>query len=131
MLPYHLILSILLWLAIPLRESKIPISIDPVVSAIDAGSVNELAGYFDSSIFLNINGQTGDFSRNQAEIILRDFFKKNPPMGFSLVFRDENNPSLSSYIGDYQSGQFAYRVFIKVNQQDNRPKVYSLGFVKV
>ncbi|HAZ24369.1 MAG TPA: DUF4783 domain-containing protein, partial [Algoriphagus sp.] len=79
----------------------------------------------------NINGQQGDFSKSQAEIVLKDFFKKNPPLKFSLVFRSENNPSLSSYIGDYQSGKGIYKVFIKVNQQDAQIKVYSLGFVKV
>ncbi|WP_268033443.1 DUF4783 domain-containing protein [Algoriphagus sp. PAP.12] len=105
-------------------------SIDPVVLAIDSGSSSELARYFDSSISLNISGQQGDYSRSQAELVLKDFFKKNPPMGFSLVFKSENNPSTSSYIGEYASGGGSYKVFIKANQQGSQMKVYSLEFVK-
>ncbi|WP_297336669.1 DUF4783 domain-containing protein [Algoriphagus sp.] len=131
MLLFNLILSLMLWVNFP-EETAIPKdTIDPIILAIDSGSSSELAYYFDASISLNINGQKGDFSKSQAELVLKDFFKKNPPLNFSLVFRSENNPSLSSYIGDYQSGQGVYKVFIKVNQQEASPKVYSLGFVKV
>lgn len=127
----QLILSLLLWIAVPDTTYPPEYSIDPIIVAIDSGSSSDLARYFDASISLNINGQQGDFSKSQAEIVLKDFFKKNPPLKFSLVFRSENNPSLSSYIGDYQSGKGIYKVFIKVNQQDAQIKVYSLGFVKV
>ncbi len=105
-------------------------SIDTVISAIDNGSSSELAKYFDSSISLNVNGSQGDYSKNQAELVLKDFFKKNPSMGFSLVFRSENNPSLSSYIGDYQTAEALFKVFIKVSQQASDFKIYSLEFVK-
>ncbi len=105
-------------------------SIDTIISAIDNGSSSDVAKYFDSSISLNINGQQGDYSKNQAELVLKDFFKKHPSMGFTLVFRSENNPSLSSYIGDYQSAQGLFKVFIKVSQQEADFKIYSLEFVK-
>ncbi len=105
-------------------------SIDPVISAINSGSSSELARYFDSSISLNINGQQGEYSKNQAEIVLKDFFRKHPPQGFSLVFRSESKPSLSSYIGDYQTSQGTYKVFIKVSLTGPELKIYSLEFVK-
>lgn len=105
-------------------------SIDPVILAIDAGSSSDLARFFEVSIALNINGQQGDFSKNQAELVIKDFFKKNPPQGFQVVYRSENNPKISSYIGEYQSGSSSYKVFIKINQQESQPRIYSLGFVK-
>lgn len=105
-------------------------SIDPVISAIDGGSSGDLAKYFDSSISLNINGQQGEYSKNQAELVVKDFFKKNPSMGFKVVYRSETNPSLSSFIGDYQSQQGPYKVFIKILQQAGNMRIYSLEFVK-
>ncbi len=105
-------------------------SIDFVVSAIDGGSSGELAKYFDNSISLNINGQQGDYSKNQAELVIKDFFKKNPSMGFKVVFRSETNPILSSFIGDYQSQEGLFKVFIKVSQQAGNLRIYSLEFVK-
>lgn len=125
-----LIVSIFIVVQSPKAEIRPLNSIETVISAIDNGSSSELANYFDSSISLNINGLQGDYSKNQAELVLKDFFRKNPPMGFSLVFRSENNPSLSSYIGDYQSAQGLFKVFIKVSQQAADFKIYSLEFVK-
>ncbi|MBN3521314.1 DUF4783 domain-containing protein [Algoriphagus lutimaris] len=106
------------------------VSIDPVITAINTNSSSELAKYFESSISLNVNGQQGSYSRNQAEIVIRDFFKKNPSKGFTIVYSSETNPSLSSFIGDYLSGEGTFKVFIKVSQQDSNLKIYSLEFVK-
>ena len=125
-----LIVSLLLFIQTPVLEIENEGSIETVISAIDNGSSSDLAKYFDSSISLNVNGQQGEYSKNQAELVLKDFFKKNPSRGFTLVFRSENNPSLSSYIGDYQTGQGIYKVFIKVSQQASEFKIYSLEFVK-
>ncbi|MEB2773822.1 DUF4783 domain-containing protein [Algoriphagus sp. D3-2-R+10] len=125
-----LIVSIFLFIQTPKREIETLNSIETVISAIDSGSSSDLAKFFDSSISLNVNGLQGDYSKNQAELVLKDFFKKNPSMGFSLVFRSENNPSLSSYIGDYQTSQGLFKVFIKVFQQAQDFKIYSLEFVK-
>ena len=125
-----LIVSLFLFIHSPAGEVDTLDSIDTVVSAIDSGSSSDLAKYFDSSVSLNVNGLQGDYSKNQAELVIKDFFKKNPSMGFSLVFRSENNPNLSSYIGDYQTEDGVFKVFIKVSLQDSDFKIYSLEFVK-
>jgi hypothetical protein len=82
-----LILSLFLIFIPAIDREEFKESIDPVILAIDSGSSSELARYFENSISLNINGQQGDFSRNQAEQVIRDFFKKNPPLRFQLVYR--------------------------------------------
>ncbi len=125
-----LILSVFLWFYSPDIEQNPDDSIDPVVSAIGSGSSSELARFFDSSISMNVNGQQGEYSKNQAEIVLRDFFKKNPSQGFSLVFQNENPGSLSTYIGEYASNQGMFKVFIKVSQNGSGFRIYSLDFVK-
>jgi hypothetical protein len=61
-------------------------SIDGIVSVFQLGSSKELAKYFDSGIDININGNQGDYSKNQAELVMRDFFKKFPPVDFFRPF---------------------------------------------
>ncbi|WP_083638978.1 DUF4783 domain-containing protein [Algoriphagus marinus] len=129
-LTLSLFLSVFLYLQ-PIFGDEVKMdSIDPVISAIDGGSSGDLAKFFDTSISLNVNGQQGEYSKNQAEIVIKDFFKKNPSLGFKVVFRSETNPSLISYIGDYQSTESSYKVFIRVSQQGENLKIYSLDFVK-
>jgi hypothetical protein len=125
-----LILTVFLWIYSPLNERDPFESIDPIVSAIGSGSSSELARFFDSSISMNVNGQQGEYSKNQAEIVLRDFFKKNPSQGFSLIFQNENPGSLSTYIGEYASNPGMFKVFIKVSQNGSGFRIYSLDFVK-
>lgn len=125
----NLILFFLLWVS-PSVESGSTSQIDPIITAIQGGSSSELARFFNPTISLNINGQQGEYSRNQAEIVLKDFFKKNPPLEFSLVFKNENQSSVSTYIGEYASGQSSYKVFIKVSQVESSFRIYGLDFVK-
>ncbi|WP_111668793.1 DUF4783 domain-containing protein [Algoriphagus litoralis] len=125
-----LILSLFLWIYSPVIELNPSESIDPIVSAIGSGSSSDLARYFDSSISMNVNGQQGEYSKNQAELVIRDFFKKNPSQGFSLIFQNENPGSLSTYIGEYASNQGRFKVFIKVSQNSSGFRIYSLDFVK-
>ena len=129
MLKINLILFFLFWFS-PSVESVSVSQIDPIISAIQDGSSSELARFFNPTISLNINGQQGEYSRNQAEIVLKDFFKKNPPLDFSLVFKNENQSSVSTYIGEYASGQSSYKVFIKVSQAESSFRIYGLDFVK-
>lgn len=126
----NLLFSLLLFFHSPLNVEKEEISIDSVISAINNNSSSDLAKFFESSISLNVNGQQGSYSKNQAEIVIRDFFKKNPSQGFSIVYSSETNPSLSSFIGDYLSEEGTFKVFIKVSQQDSILRIYSLEFVK-
>ena len=126
MLVLNLFLTVFLWLSNPEQGGNI----EPIVSAIESGSSSELARFFDSSISMNVNGQQGEYSKNQAEIVLKDFFKKNPSRGFALVFQNENPGSLSTYIGEYSSSPGKFQVFIKVSQNGKAIRIYSLDFVK-
>jgi hypothetical protein len=126
MLVLNLVLTLFLWLSNPDQERNI----EPIISAIESGSSGDLARFFESSISMNVNGQQGEYSKNQAEIVLKDFFKKHPSRGFSLVFQNENPGSLSTYIGEYSSNPGKFQVFIKVSQNGKSIRIYSLDFVK-
>lgn len=123
-----ILLSIILQFGV-VAEPAASTSIEPIFEALDRGSSSDLAQYFDSSIQLNVNGQQGNYSKNQAEQVLREFFKKNPPTSFSVVYRSENSSSLSSYVGDYQSSSGSYKVFLKISDQKQQVRLYSLEFV--
>jgi len=125
----HFILIVFFWI-VPPTEDLDGSQIDPIVAAIQSGSGSELAKFFAPSISLNINGKQGDYSKTQAEIVLKDFFKKNPPLEFSLVFKNENQNGISTYIGEYTSSQGSFKVFIKITQTEDLFRIYSLDFVK-
>ncbi len=81
---------------------------DDVIVHFKAGSSKEIARYFDQTVLLNINGTNGDYSKSQAEYILRDFFLKYPPLDFSVVHQAGSPGPTVFYVGSYltKSEQF-------------------------
>lgn len=58
---------------------------DPVADihqAITNANHRSIARYFGSSVELKLPGNEGLFSKAQSELLLRDFFLKNPPRNF-------------------------------------------------
>jgi len=74
-----------------------------VSSAIDSGNSRELAKHFHTNIDLTIIDNDGTYSKAQAEIIVRDFFSKNPPSGFSINHQGSSRDASQYYIGTYTS----------------------------
>jgi len=101
---------------------------DEIALSIKAGSSKELSSFFESNVELNINGNEGDYSKNQAELIIRDFFKKFPPLDFEIVHKGKSGNQINYFIGTYKSSGADFRILIKckVIQEENR--IYSMDF---
>ncbi|WP_235062821.1 DUF4783 domain-containing protein [Indibacter alkaliphilus] len=105
-------------------------SIDDIVSTFKYGSSRDLARFFDNGIDINISGIQGDYSKNQAEQVMRDFFKKFPPSDFTIVHKGNGTDLIINYIGNYKSDNSEFRVFIKGKKNDENIRIYSLDIVK-
>lgn len=74
-----------------------------IINAIKLGNARELSKHFNSSIDLILPGNEGTYSKTQAELMVGNFFRSNPPKSF--VVRQEGTSSDSSKytIGQYSS----------------------------
>ena len=86
-----------------------------VSTAMKAGSAKELVKYFHSVVEINIDGERSNYSQTQAEVVIRDFFQKNPARGFEYIHEGASKEGLSYTIGKYSYQEGSYRVvmFIK------------------
>jgi hypothetical protein len=89
----------------------------------------ELASFFDKGIELNINGNQGAYSKVQAELVMRDFFSKNPPEDFEIIHQAGNGDQVLYFIGNYLSDNFLYRVFIKSKTIEEDFRIYSMDII--
>lgn len=125
---YSLLLSIILVTAIPaFAQNAI---IEEIVPIIKAGSSRDLARFFDNTIELNMHSVQGDYSKSQAELVVRDFFKKFPPKDFQVVKEGETGSSIKYYIAYYTCQEQTFRVLIKTKDIKDKPVIYSLDFKK-
>ena|SRR5947209_8354920 len=71
-----------------------PVSgLDDVINALRNGNATELAKYVDSNLEISLPSKTDNYSRQQAIVILQDFFSTNGVKGFEVKHRGDNGGS--------------------------------------
>jgi hypothetical protein len=98
--------------------------------AIKAGSSKELAKYYHKTIELNINGESKNFSKNHAEIYLKDFFNKYESVDFEYVHQGSSPEGLKYAIGSYIYSEGAFTVVIHTKKFAGAEKIYIIKFRK-
>jgi len=67
--------------------------IDDVISALRNGNGTELSKYLDANVELSLPSKTDNYSRQQAVVILQDFFSNNGIKNFEVKHRGDNGGS--------------------------------------
>ena len=104
--------------------------INNVRSAIKAGSSKELSKYLGDMISLEIEGVQSNYSKTQAEYVLKDFFKKYQPNDFQYVHQGASEGGLKYAIGRYSYDGGSFRVVLRSKNMNGSYKVSSLDFTK-
>ena len=104
--------------------------INNVRSSIKAGSSKELSNYLGDMISLEIDGVQSNYSKTQAEYVLKDFFKKYPPYDFQYVHQGASEGGLKYAIGRYSYEGGSFRVVLRSKIVNGAYKVSSLDFTK-
>ncbi len=94
------------------------------------GNAHEVARYFNNIVEINIDGEKGNYSKTQAEFVLRDFFKRNPPVDFQKIHQGSSKEGLTFMIGKYTASGNSYRVYIVVKQFKGTYMVDTIDFSK-
>jgi hypothetical protein len=90
------------------------VSIDEVLGALKSGNAGQLSKYFDTRVDVSLPSKSDNYSRNQAEIVLKDFFSSNEVKNFVVKHKGENNGS-QFCIGVLQTrnGNFRTKLYMK------------------
>jgi hypothetical protein len=90
-------------------------SIDEVVSAIKVGDASRISKHFDNMVEISINEKSHNYSKSQAEMVLRDFFTNKGVKTFKVVHRGNTNDS-EFCVGSLttESGEFRTTIFMKI-----------------
>jgi hypothetical protein len=109
----------------PVR-SEIP---DAVINAISTGNSSVLAGYFNPSLTLAILDKEDIYTRQQAELIMKDFFAHNTPTSFTILHKGGKEGSQYA-IGNLVTPGNIFRVTIYLKAKDNKSLIHQLRFEK-
>jgi hypothetical protein len=104
--------------------------IHSVETAMKLGSSKELARHLNQTVEINLEGEISSYSKMQAEYVLRDFFKKNPPEGFEIIHNGTSKGGLKYAIGKYSCKRGFFRVWMRVKEFGGKLLVYEMNFFK-
>jgi len=103
---------------------------ETVISSFKNGSSQNLTKFFNKGVSLNINGNQGEYSARQAEIVLKDFFKKYPANEF-LVLHEGNQPKdFIHLLANYISTQESFKMIIKGKTENDQLIIFSLDIIR-
>lgn len=96
---------------------------DKITEALKKGDAKNLAVYFNKSVELVILDKENIYSKEQAELVVKDFFKKYPPSGFEV--QHNGGPDEAKYsIGTYKSGDKKFRVYYLLKTSEGKALIH-------
>ncbi len=91
--------------------------IDNVTTAIKAGNAAQLASFFDNTVELTIRNKQASYSKAQAQVVIKDFFDKNPVKSYAVVHRGSSEAGSAYAIGILTTATQTFRTYIYVKQK--------------
>ena len=105
--------------------------IDQVKETIKAGSAKELAKYLNQTVDVTLDGNAPQsYSKAQAEFVVRDFFRQNPPSEFAIIHQGSSKGGQPFAIGQFKSGGQTFRVFMKIKAINNQQLIHEISFAR-
>jgi len=105
-------------------------NLGPVRTALRNGSSRELSQYLAATVEVGFDGDKQGYNATQAEIVIKDFFAKNPPSSFEFIHQGESKEGIQYAIGRYVGRSGTYRVFVKLKPSRGAPVIDTLDFTK-
>lgn len=105
-------------------------TVEQVKLVLEVGNANELSKFLNDKVDLNIDGKEGTYSHSQAEGVLKNYFKENPPKSFKINHEGESENGLVYAIGEYQTVDSSFRVWIRLKKVNEKFRIHEMSFVK-
>lgn len=119
-----LLLLICFFMLSPLQDE----TLRDIGTAIKAGSSKELIKFCNQTVEIKINGESSNYSKAQAEVILRNFFTENSPEDFAYIHQGSSPEGLKYTIGRYTHSDGAFRVVMFIKKIEDKYLIDTLNF---
>lgn len=106
------------------------LEMDDVVVALKSGNASQLSKYFDNRVDISLPDKTDNYSRTQAEMVIKDFFNNNGVRNFELKYKSEKIGS-NYCLGTLQTRSGNYRTTLFMKQKGDKQYLYDVSFQKM
>lgn len=119
---YAIVLSLILVVftsSVLVQNNSIPI----INRCISKGDATAVSSFFCRIVEVNILGEDGYCSKEQAGSMLETFFKEYPPKMYTMRQCSSNTEITKYSIGTYVSGQTSYKVYYVLKKENSTLKI--------
>lgn len=88
--------------------------IDDIAAAIRSGNPKNISKYFIENIDLKIIKQEDVYSKQQAEMILKDFFSKHAVKSYAVAHKSEQKNGSQYVIGTLETANGKFRTYFLI-----------------
>jgi hypothetical protein len=118
-----------LWLSsLFAMSNEMPGISENIAAAIRTGNSKALASYFNTTLEITLPGKEGTFSKVQAEMVMKDFFAKNPPSAFDINQKGTSSGGSQFIIGTYKSNNKIFKTYFLLKPIDGQLLIQQLQF---
>lgn len=97
----------------------------PISKYIQYGDCEKLSAWFADNLELDILGAVNNCTRNQAKLIMNDFFGKYTPKKFSVIHKSGKAP-MKYAVGTLNAGGEKFRIILYVKTSDGISSIQQL-----
>jgi hypothetical protein len=126
MLKKSIILISALFIAIQLFADNF----DDVAAALKSGNAKQVSTFFNTNLALTIMNDEGTYSKQQAEVIMRNFFTQNPPKQVSIQHRGSSGQGAKYAVAIYECTNGKFRAYIFMKDAGNGLLIHELRIEK-
>jgi len=87
-------------------------SFDNITNAIKSGNASSLAANFEANVEITIKDAQNSYSKNQAEMVLKNFFSTHQPKSFTIVHQGTSPEGSKYFIGNLSTSTGNYRTYV-------------------
>ena len=97
----------------------------PIARYMEAGDSDKLSVWFADNLQVDVLGTINNCTRNQAKLIIRNFFAKNTPKSFKIMHKS-GRPPMNYAVANMDAGGSQYRVIIFVKSVDGKNEILQI-----
>ena len=92
----------------------------PIGKYIQSGDYEKLSAWFADNLELDILGAINNCTRNQAKLIMKNFFDNNTPKKFTIIHKSGKAP-MKYAVGSLSAGGENFRIilYVKSTEENN------------
>ncbi len=97
----------------------------PIGKYMQAGDYEKLSAWFADNLELDMLGTVGTCTRNQAKLIMKNFYARYTPKKFSIIHKSGKAP-MKYAVGTLNAGGERFRVILYVKSTDTESHIEQL-----